>query len=397
MGEVWNGNVWATIPSSALGSPGFVHQWAYDAIYEQSSGDALIAFAEGNDLKYAVWNGSSWTTAALVSNYAVLSGGNTPKRVSMAARPGSDQIALAATDNLGKTLGFIWDGSSWGNPGFTVYSGTGGSNTVSAVAYEQQSGRVMFTYGKGFGDAKVYYRIWNGSSLTVEASMTAPSASYGSSDYPNYTTLASDPNSNSLVLGVTTADATTPKTWLNRWDGASWGTSVTGTVTAVSNQFPGVAVAFERNSGDALAVFGNAGSTWVYYKTWTSTVGWLAVQALAVQVNAVPNTLLLESDPNSNKIMLAAQNASGGLYYALWGGTPPFNAAVQLETNTGGATNYQPFVFLWDNVPWAASQVSASSDDAEEVGPGGQWLGGPGNVYLVSSDLELVRDRKSVV
>ena len=250
----------------------------------------------------------------------------------------------------------------------------------------------MFTYGKGFGDAKVYYRIWNGSSLTVEASMTAPSASYGSSDYPNYTTLASDPNSNSLVLGVTTADATTPKTWLNRWDGASWGTSVTGTVTAVSNKFPGVAVAFERNSGDALAVFGNEGSTWVYYKTWTSTVGWLAVQALAVQVNAVPNTLLLESDPNSNKIMLAAQNASGGLYYALWGGTPPFNAAVQLETNTGGATNYQPFVFLWDHVPLAASQVAASSDDAEEEGPDGVNLG-PGGMYLISTDLELVQDQ----
>jgi hypothetical protein len=309
-GEVWNGSAWTLIPGTSLGSPGFCHQWAYDAVYEQQSGDALIAFADGmSSLKYATWNGSAWSSAAVVSNYASLTS-NTPKRVALAAKPGSDEIALVVTDNLGATFGFIWNGSSWGN-GATLNSGTGGSNTVSAVVYEHQSGRAVATYGKFFGDTKVYYRVWDGSTWSAESSTAAPSTSYVSGDYPGFTTLASDPNSNRIVLGVTTANTWAPKTWMNLWDGTSWGASVTGTVTAVGYTFPGIAVAFESQTGDALAAFGNASLNYVYYKTWTSAVGWLPVQAQGPNVNAVPNVMILESDPNSDQIMLAAQNATG--------------------------------------------------------------------------------------
>jgi len=95
------------------------------------------------------------------------------------------------------------DGTSW-SAGAQL--GTGGNNTVSAVAYEQQSGSAMATYGKGFSDANVYYQMWNGATWSGESSVSAPSG-FGSSDNPTFTSLASDPRSDRILLGVTTPAA----------------------------------------------------------------------------------------------------------------------------------------------------------------------------------------------
>jgi uncharacterized repeat protein (TIGR01451 family) len=389
-GEVWNGASWTLIPSAALGSPGFSHQWAYDAVYEQASGDALIAFADGaSALKYAVWNGSAWSTAATVSDYSTLTS-NTPKRVSLAARPGADEIALVVTDNLGATFGFIWNGASWG-AGALLGSGAW-SNTIAAVAYEQQSGRPMAAYGKGWGDAKVYYRFWNGSSWTAEAALDPSVSPVVSTCTPNWLALAADPTSNRIGVGVQTVDCSSSnRLWAGVWDGSTWTSRVALAIQPTGYTYPNIAIAWESASGQLLTAFGDsATANTVMYRSWSSTGLWSGV-ASGPNVAAAPNVLSLEPDPNADQIMLAAQNASGGLYYARWGGAPPFDAPIRLETNTGGATNYQPFLFLWDNVPWTASQVNASSDDAEEEGPDGVNLG-PGGMYLISTDLEMTQD-----
>jgi uncharacterized repeat protein (TIGR01451 family) len=346
-GEVWNGSAWTLIPSGSLGSPGFSHQWAYDAAYEQSSGDALIAFADGaSDLKYATWNGSSWSSATTVSDYAALSGGNTPKKVTLAARPGSNELVMVVTENLGKTMAWIWNGSSWGS-GAVLYSATGGPNTSSAVAYESLSGNIMATYSKGFGQTAVYYKIWNGSAWSAESSTAAPA---GITTNFNFSSLASDPTSDRIVLGVTTASGTA-KTWMNVWDGNAWGASVIGSATAGSVSYPSVDVAFESTSGEALAVFNVDTSPYVYYKFWKPATGWLAVQGLGAAIGAEANLITLSPDPNSNRIMVLAQNISDDLYYTFWPGGNPMSPdpAILMETSTGGsAANSQPFLFLWD-------------------------------------------------
>ena len=146
-------------------------------------------------------------------------------------------------------------------------------------------------------------------------------------------------------------------------------------------------------------------------------------------MGAVPNTMVLDSDPasNSNQIMLAVQDFSSRLNYVAWTGSS-WGSANNLETNTQETKN-QPFVFLYDNQGAPASSVTtftqspamckdfvmpaggqvavtnyvsvspspgsmtrsiaASSDDAEEQGPDGS---SPGAMYLDSSDIELVED-----
>ncbi len=389
VGEVWNGSAWTLIPGTSLGAPGFGYPWAYDVAYEQTSGDALVVFADAsNTLKYATWNGSSWTNTTAVSDYPTLAGASPAKRVALASKPGSNEIALVVTENVGKTMAWIWNGSSWGS-GTLLQSGTGFPNTSSSVAYESLSGNIMVVYGKGFGVTTAFYRIWNGSTWSTEAS-TAPPGTITTNF--NFSTLASDPQSDRIVLGVTTASGTA-MTWMNVWDGNAWGTAVMGSATAGSINYPSVDVAFEGTSSEALAVFNDASLPNIYYKFWKPATGWLAVPGLGLNIGARANIITLSPDPNADRIMVAAQDINDDLHYTLWPGNAPFDPAVILETSTGGtAGNNQPFLFLWDNIPWTSSQVSQSSDDAEEAGPDATGSHPPGYMDLTSSDIESTTD-----
>jgi uncharacterized repeat protein (TIGR01451 family) len=357
-GEIWNGSAWTLIPSTSLGSPGTTDdQWSYDAAYEQQSGDALIVFQDAsNTLQYATWNGSAWTAKAAVSNYATLSGGSAPARVVLASKPGSNEIALVVNAGANAAIAFIWNGSSWGS-GTVLRSGVTPSFSTS-VAYESLSGNIMVVYGKGNGDTNAYYWIWNGSAWSAEASIASP----GAINNVTFTMLASDPQSDRIILGATTSwSFTAAHTWMNVWNGNAWGTAVMGSTTANSYPatpgaygwayYPSVDVAFEGASGEALAVFNDISQPNIYYKTWSPSTGWLAAPAVALNIGAKANVITLSPAPNSDRIMVAAQNINDDLTYTLWPGSAPFGAGTVLETATGGSPSSQPFLFLWDQNP----------------------------------------------
>ena len=201
----------------------------------------------------------------------------------------------------------------------------------------------MVVYGKD-GDANGYYRIWNGSSWEPgEGTITAPT---GVSSQNGWIRLASDPQSNRIVLGVLTNGGTAADIWLNVWDGSSWGTSILAENTATGSIYPNVAVAFESQSGQALAVYGENGQNVIRYRTWSSGSGWSGEQTDGPNMGAVPNTMILNSDPLSDDIMLTVQDFTSNLNYVLWNGSS-WDTPNELETNTQETKN-QPFVFLYD-------------------------------------------------
>ena len=120
------------------------------------------------------------------------------------------------------------------------------------VAYEQQDGRALVTYAADNNNGLVGYRIWNGSTWSAAATITPPASSQ---KYAQWTTLAADPNSNHIVLGVQTQQ---PSAWVDFWNGSAWGTATLGTASMAMAQSPNnnlaVSVAFDNKSGNALVV-----------------------------------------------------------------------------------------------------------------------------------------------
>ena len=101
----------------------------------------------------------------------------------------------------------VWNGTSWGNA--QVLDAVAGDNLTDIyVAYEQQSGDAMVVYGQNSADAS--YRIWNGSTWSAGSSITKPAGVTGNA---RWTTMASDPTTDRIILGVST---NANEMWLSR-------------------------------------------------------------------------------------------------------------------------------------------------------------------------------------
>jgi uncharacterized repeat protein (TIGR01451 family) len=418
-GELWNGSTWSKTSLTSLAYVNDTFWWSADVAYEQQSGDAMLVWSGGNtypnQLRYQVWNGSSWTAPASIAAYS----GSEPKQMQLVSNPISDEMVLVVNDANEYDYALVWDGSSWGNQRLLATSTTDDRTEVFA-AYEQQSGRAMVVYGKGISG--VYYRLWNGSDWSGENSVAPPA---GVDGYARWTTLGSDPNSNRIVLGVVSSGS---DPWLSLWNGSTWDTSVLASAldSSPTTVAPNIAVAFESVSGQAMAVCGASDSKMVY-RTWDSGTGWSTASTHPIVSDGNTNSMMLYSDPISDRLMHVVQDSGQDINYILWDGSS-WGAATELETASGETKN-QPFVFLFDQhvVPVGSSttftqspvmckdfsipvggqvavsnyisvapsngsvsrSVAASSDDAEEEGPDGT---SPGNMYLNSSDIELVED-----
>ena len=164
---MWNGSSWSALPINPLGTVAETFWWSADVAYEQLSGDALLVWADGTNLKWSKWNGASWSTPATPT------AGNTYKTVKLASKPGSNEIMLVVSaDN--RDFAMVWTGSTWLE--HTLYTAAQTDFTDVNVAYEQASGHAMVTYGKN-SDAKVYYQIWDGTAWSAEASVDPPAPS----------------------------------------------------------------------------------------------------------------------------------------------------------------------------------------------------------------------------
>ena len=342
-GMMWDGAAWNALPLNPLGTVSEIYWWGCDVAYESQSGDAVLVWNDnsqdsGDKLRFSVWDGDAWTTPASIADYT----GAEPQQIKIASNPRADGMVLVVSDSNADDYALVWTGASWGSAVPLDSSGTGENDQSGiSVAYEAQTGRAMVMYGKD-GDSDAYYRIWNGASWEGEESVAAPS---GVTSQATWTALGSDPTTDRLVLGVLTSGGTAADVWLSVWDGSSWEGSTLAETTATGSTFPGVAVAFESQSGEALAVYGQNGQSAVRYRTWSDATGWLDEQS-GPGIGGTPNSMTLDSDPSSNGIMLSVQDSNNDLNYLLWDGAA-WGTPDELETETGETKN-QPFLFLWD-------------------------------------------------
>lgn len=330
---------WVDPFGAALGSPSQSTWWGADVAYESSSGDAILVWNNGTNgstgVSYRVWDGSSWSSEATVTT--PLAG--EPQQMHLAAHPTSDEMVLVVSNQNSRDYAMVWDGASWvGADDVVLDIGGGDARTDVDVAYEQQTGRAMVTYGRT--SSSVRYRLWDGTAWSGESSLTAP----GGVNNVRWTVLAADPTSDHLALGVLTEGS---DTWLAVWDGSGWVETTLATNDAAQNDAPVVAVGFEGLTGQAIAAYGRGASGRVQFRTWASGAGWTAEQNgpdLGNRGNRL-NTMVLEPRPGSDELALGVQDDASDLTYLIWDGTA-WGATSELERDTN-ENKHQPFAWVW--------------------------------------------------
>lgn len=335
--------VWEDAFGSALSTSTSSSWWGVGVAYESSSDDAMVVWNNGTGgtagLSYRMWDGVAWSAATTITT--PLAG--EPQQLHLAASPVSDEMVLVASNEASQDFALVWDGSAWGNA-IALDGGSGNHRGDVNVSYESRTGRAMVVYAEGPGNpgTDVRYRFWNGTSWSARASLGAPGGLTGSDDTPRWTVVASDPRSNRIAMGVVTEGA---DTWLAVWSGTAWANLTVASTIAPVIDTPNVAVAFESQSGQALATYGEEGNAAGRYRTWISGTGWSA-EAVGLATSALPTTMTLATEPITDQVGYAVLDDAGGVYAAVWNGSA-WTAQVQIESDAG-ESRLQPFTWVWD-------------------------------------------------
>jgi len=344
-GTRWDGSAWKTISIGAdaekLGSDSDNIWNSVVATYESESGRALIVLRNADQILYSIWDrkDGKWSDSTDVDPLYV---GREPAWFDIASSPVSNEIVVVFTDSRPDIFVTVWDGltSRW-TPIIDLTDTT--YHTAVAVSYESISGRAMLVYGgkKGNSGHNIQYCIWNGS--TWEDQQVA--FPLGDDLSAKWIVLRSDPSSNRLVVS-----AIIPRgcVLLSIWNGNEWEATEESSCKILDIESPSASVAIESKSGDALAVFGERGSSNVFYKTLTKgSTMWSNVMS-AGDIQATPASIALYSNPDleSNQIMLMVMNVQKNLFVAQWDGSQ-FSSFTELETDVGQDAK-MPFSFLWN-------------------------------------------------
>jgi hypothetical protein len=355
--QLWNGSTWSPLPINPLGTMSTSAYWGVDVAYESQSGDAVLVWGNGTtgsaSLSYSVWNGSSWSAPATIA--VPIAGA--AHQLQLAASPISDEMVLVVSTAGSQDYALVWNGSSWGNAITLSATGTGNDRTDVYVAYEQRSGDALVVYGRG--TSAVHFRTWNGTSWSGEGTLGAPAGAAGNA---RWATLGADATSDRIALGVLTYSG---HVWLSVWSGSAWQAPVLASTSASSTTAPGVAVAFEATTGQALAVYTASGSPYTRYRTWSQAGGWSGA-AVGTYVGNVPRSVMLDADPATDDIMLSIVDDGADFNLARWNGAG-WSERTELSSNTL-ETGLQPFLFMWDrklNAPPVLDLPGGSIDYVE--------------------------------
>jgi hypothetical protein len=154
------GNLWEVTP--VVGNATYK---GFDVQYQSQSGNAVIAFCDGNqDPSYAVWNGTSWSATSTID----LTFTQNCEWLSMAADTTSDELIMVARANVAQTNpdyeAQVFDpvAGSWGGS-YTAGSGDEGQHEGIAIGYEESGTNAVIAVSNG-QTGNFVYNVWDGES-----------------------------------------------------------------------------------------------------------------------------------------------------------------------------------------------------------------------------------------
>ncbi len=385
--SVWNGASWTnkTLGSAILAD---ATRRGFDIAYEKTSGDAMIVARSDNDIKYWVWNSSSWIVDGTVYTLTVTSG--VPHWIKLASDPGSDEISMIWLDGTNSDAGgAIWNGSAWGSQQLldnTNITAEMLGHEILAVEYEQSSGYAMFVWGADDSpttdDCAVEWRQWNGSAWAGEG---AP-VTIGLDTYPPfYLSLKPNPSDDQLMLAVVD-DALDLNTV--RWNGSAWDSPVEHDDAIETDTNRPADVEWETasgHSGHAVCVW-NTGDDALQARHWNGT-GWDTAFATDPYAELTDQQIHQLRRTADDKIFAGMVDDAADLHVWKWNESltgPDYgnwiysgNGLGEIETDVSGGLLYEAFMWASDIIEPDIT-VSAGGSQASEVyqGTGDFELGG---------------------
>ncbi|MEE8490147.1 MAG: HYR domain-containing protein, partial [Acidimicrobiia bacterium] len=272
-------------------SPGF------DSAHEDRSGDAVTVYETGAGTpRYRTYIGGTW------SEEQILPRNDAPDEVKnlvegivewvkLAARPGTNEIALVYLDDRGNLLAWVWDGSRWlSESAALLASDVRTSQAIGRaqsrafdVVYETLSGTLLVAWSRKAEDGFYYARKTPG---------TETWSSPVREDLPGlgveFVDLAAEPTSN-LVAGafiglqILRGGPASERLGLSVWDSQRWrdtgeyDDSLRAVDAAALPALP-AAVGWAGTSRDAICVYADQEAGTLDWARWRSDTGW-SIQA----------------------------------------------------------------------------------------------------------------------
>jgi Mg-chelatase subunit ChlD len=321
--QIWDGSVWGAVQQFS-GSEYSYYYRGFDIAYEENSGDAMIVYNRNNYVpRYRLWDGAIWSDEGTVN--ATQAGTNSIRWVRLIAKPDSDEILLAYLDSANDLRAQIWNGSTWSNVKVLTMDASTSTYQSFDVVYEQVTGNAMVVWAQS--DKTIRYSIWDGTSWS--ASNTIYTNPYG----PYWIKLASDPNSDNILMGVLNSDK---DVHVSAWNGSAWSAALKIEDNTYEYDKRIMDVAFEQSSGIGLVVWGDSTST-PKYRTWNGS--WSPeYSASNLGGSGYTRWVQLRPDPFSNKMFLmtsdgAPSNGDNNINIQQWNGTV-WTARSNVETDS---------------------------------------------------------------
>ncbi|MGB5745596.1 MAG: C25 family peptidase propeptide domain-containing protein, partial [Desulfobacterales bacterium] len=169
----------------------------------------------------------------------------------------------------------------------------------------------MLVYGEG-SVITPRYRTWDGSDFSVEVSAN------DTDDVIKWVVLKPSPIEYEMIMGVYVS--ATKALYIQTWDGSSWTTNWS-TILNYDGSFRMFDIAYEKNSGDAVVVFGDKDSKTLRYRkrfngTWDSSDTTIS----AVSPDDEVYWVRAESRPGSDDVFVALSTKNKSIYALRWNG-----------------------------------------------------------------------------
>lgn len=255
--------------SSAV--PAALVAWrGFDLVYERASGDALVVWTDGSaNPRYRTRRRGVWSAEAEV--FATPPGTGAVRWVRLAARPGSDEVALVYAASDGRLHAVVWDGASFDEAATETTLETALAWVDSQafdVAYETLSGDLLVAWGYAGSGEKLRYatKAAGATTWTVQTLGGAKAEGW-------LVRLAADPGSDRITMAVsegTQGDDVAGAIWT----GATW-SDVTEVDGKASSSDTDLVVAWAGSPGVAILIYRDKdGPGRLDWARWVSGAGW---------------------------------------------------------------------------------------------------------------------------
>lgn len=229
-----------------------------DVTYETLSGDAMVAYCDGDALpSYRIWDGSTWSTESTIT----VSETTDCEWIELASDPVSDEIIILTRGTDGSPYeAQVWNGSAWGNA-LTLGNITEAAHEGMSVEYEESGGQAVVVTSDG-NPGRFEWNSWNGTTWG------APATQGIGNDF-EWGQLVRDIGSDEMLLCYQDEDQ---DVGVVRWTGSAWAGQTELDTDGNAKNDPAFACVFENTSSrDNYIMTVLSDTVQVEYSFWNNT------------------------------------------------------------------------------------------------------------------------------